>query len=67
MTTLATDAPNEKRYHVLPNLAVLDYPDVWQAVIATLMQRGLTREEALVRVRFAYTGSFSGQLPPGCV
>ena len=52
-------------YHVLPNLAVRDEPHVWQMVIDLLRSRGLSREEALTRIRFAYTGSLSGDLPPG--
>lgn len=55
----------EKLYHVLPHLAVRDEPSVWQEVVKLLMRRGLTRKEALDRIRFAYTGNPNGQLPPG--
>ena len=52
-------------YHVLPHLAVNDEPEVWMKVIDLLMSRGLSREEALKRIRFAYTGLLDGELPPG--
>jgi hypothetical protein len=52
-------------YHVLPNLAVRDEPAIWLKVIELLISRGLSREEALRRIRFAYTGLLDGDLPPG--
>lgn len=52
-------------FYPLPNLAVTDDPGVWSAVIRLLVDRGLSREEALTRVRFAYTGLLDGDLPPG--
>lgn len=55
----------DQYFHVLPNLAVRDHPDVWQGVIDLLMQRGVSREDALTRIRFAYTGRTNGPLPPG--
>ena len=56
---------DDRFFHVLPNLAVRDEPQVWRDVLKLLEGNGLTRAEALRRVRFAYTGSFTGQLPPG--
>lgn len=52
-------------YHVLPHLAVPDDLDAWCGVLELLRQRGLTRDEALTRIRFAYTGRLDGDLPPG--
>lgn len=60
-----TTAEKYPVYHVLPNLAVDDRPEVWEMVIDLLRSRGLSREEALTRIRFAYTGSLVGELPPG--
>lgn len=65
ITQLNHDRPKDDYFHVLPNLAVRNHPDVWQAVIDLLAQRGVPREEALTRIRFAYTGNPNGQLPPG--
>ena len=55
----------DQYFHVLPNLAVRDHPDLWKAVIDLLAQRGVSREDALTRIRFAFTGSTNGPLPPG--
>jgi len=52
-------------FHVLPNLAVRDEPEVWKQTYQLLLDRGLTKFEALRRIRFAYTGDLNGDLPSG--
>lgn len=52
-------------YHVLPNLSVRNQPEIWLSVIEMLIARGLERDEALTRVRFAYSGALDGPLPVG--
>ena len=50
-------------YHVLPHYAVEGAPGDWLVVLDTLLDRGLPLEEALMRIRFAYTGNPAGALP----
>lgn len=50
-------------YHVLPHVAVDGDPGEWLDVLDLLLSRGLPREEALMRIRFAYTGDPAGALP----
>ena len=67
ITQLAPPSPHDHSqwFHVLPHLSVRDEPGVWVTVIEILTSRGLSREQALTRIRFAYTGSLTGDLPPG--
>jgi hypothetical protein len=69
VTTLPPPSPHDhsQHFHVLPHLAVPDRPEVWAAVREMLMERGLTYDEALMRIAFAYTGDLFGELPPGAV